>query len=464
MRSKLLRIRLLHFILFAFLSVQLSAADIAAGKTLFTNQCATCHNKNMKDKLTGPALGGVEGRWASKALLYSWIRNSQGVIASGDAYAVNLYNQYNKSQMTAFPNLKDADIDNLLAYITDVVTNVKTTTKTPIGLDAPVEKENNTLLYGVAFFILAALSLVLGRIINNLNRTAAEKAGQSFIEKSWADVMTSKGVIGFVVFALIVLGGYTTVNNAISLGRTQNYEPDQPIKFSHATHSGLNKIDCNYCHDGARRTKQSVIPATNTCMNCHKAIKVGSEYKTAELTKIFVSAGWDPTTDKYIDNYENLKENEVAAIFKKWIGDKYREEKKNEKPTPDEIAFVEDQWQNIASSLKTEYKDKVQGPIEWKRLHNLPDHVYFNHAQHVAIGKVECQKCHGPVEKMVVMKQYAPLSMGWCINCHRETEVKFKDNDFYKSYERYHEEMQKGKREKVTVEDIGGLECQKCHY
>jgi mono/diheme cytochrome c family protein len=464
MRSKLLRIRLLHFILFAFLSVQLSAADIAAGKTLFVNNCATCHNKNMKDKLTGPALGGVEARWESTAKLYSWIRNSQGVIASGDAYAVNLYNQYNKSQMTAFPNLKDADIDNILAYITDVVTKGPSTPKVTTGIDVPVEKEDNTLLYGVAFFILAALSLILGRIINNLNRTAAEKAGQSFVEKSWADVLTSKGVIGFVVFALIVLGGYTTVNNAISLGRTQNYAPEQPIKFSHATHAGLNKIDCNYCHDGARRSKQSVIPATNTCMNCHKAIKVGSEYKTAELTKIFVSAGWDPTTDKYIDNYDNLSEKQVADIFKKWIGDKYREEKGNEKPTSDEVAFVEDQWQNIATSLKTPTKDKVQGPIEWKRLHNLPDHVYFNHAQHVAIGKVECQKCHGPVEKMAVVKQYAPLSMGWCINCHRETEVKFKDNDFYKSYERYHEEMKKGKREKVTVEDIGGLECQKCHY
>jgi mono/diheme cytochrome c family protein len=164
MRSKLLRIRLLHFILFAFLSVQLSAADIAAGKTLFINQCATCHNKNMKDKLTGPALGGVEGRWSNKATLYSWIRNSQGVIASGDAYAVNLYNQYNKSQMTAFPNLKDADIDNLLAYIADVVSGKGAAPVAGTSVaSAPVEKESNALLYGVAFFILAALSLVLGR-------------------------------------------------------------------------------------------------------------------------------------------------------------------------------------------------------------------------------------------------------------------------------------------------------------
>ena len=469
MRSKLLRIRLLYFILFAFLSVQLSAADAALGKTLFINNCATCHNKNMKDKLTGPALGGVETRWETKAKLYAWIRNSQGVIASGDAYAVNLYNQFGKSQMTAFPNLKDADIDNILAYVAaQLISKPPPPPNGAEGGTGAASKEDNTLLYGVAFFILAALSLILGRIINNLNRTAAEKAGQSFVEKTWVDVMTSKGVIGFVVFALVVLGGYTTVNNAISLGRSQNYSPDQPIKFSHAVHAGLNKIDCNYCHDGARRSKQSVIPATNTCMNCHKAIKVGSQYKTAELTKIYVSAGFDPSTDKYIENYNNLQEEEVAAIFKKWISTKYREERSIDPvggANSDERLFVDDQWSNIAASLKTEYKDKeVQGPIEWKRLHNLPDHVYFNHAQHVAVGKVECQKCHGPVEKMEVMKQYAPLSMGWCINCHRETEVKFKDNDYYKSFERYHEEMKKGKREKVTVEDIGGLECQKCHY
>ena len=467
MSSKLLKIRLLYFILFAFLSVQLSAADAAIGKTLFTNQCATCHNRNMKDNMTGPALGGVETRWETKAKLYAWIRNSQGVIASGDAYAVNLYNKFGKSQMTAFPNLKDADIDNILAYIAAQLISKPPPPNGGNGGTATASKEDNTLLYGVAFFILAALSLILARIINNLNRTAAEKAGQSFVEKTWVDVMTSKGVIGFVVFALVVLGGYTTVNNAISLGRSQNYAPQQPIHFSHQIHAGINKIDCNYCHDGARRSKQSVIPATNTCMNCHKAIKVGSQFKTAELTKIYVSAGFDPSTDKYIDNYDNLKEEEVAAIFKKWISTKYREERSIDLvggANSDERLFVDDQWNNIAASLKTEYKNKVQGPIEWVRLHNLPDHVYFNHAQHVTVGKVECQKCHGPVEKMEVMKQYAPLSMGWCINCHRETEVKFKDNDYYKSFERYHEEMKKGKREKVTVEDIGGLECQKCHY
>jgi mono/diheme cytochrome c family protein len=470
MRSNLLRFRLLLFLFVSFLTTRLSAADAAAGKALFINQCAQCHNKNMKDKLTGPPLAKSVENWSGDlGRLYKWVRNSQAMIAAGDPRAVAVWNEYKPTQMNAFPNLTDENLDNIFAYIAEAA---NPPTNVPPGGDAGAvvgteKKDSNMLLYGVAFVLLAALALVLARIINNLNRTAAESEGKAFKEKNWVDVLTSKGVIAFLTFALIVLGGYTTVNNAIALGRSQNYAPEQPIKFSHKTHSGIQKIDCQYCHDGARRSKQSVIPATNTCMNCHKAIAVGSQYGTAEITKIYASTGYDPISAKYVDNYENLKEEEVAAIYKKWIELQYRLKNNIDtalKATTDIRLFVDEQWGQIASSLKTEYKDKVQGPIQWKRLHNLPDHVYFNHAQHVAVGKVECQKCHGPVEKMEVMKQYAPLSMGWCINCHRETEVKFADNDFYKSYSRYHEEVKKGTREKVTVEDIGGLECQKCHY
>lgn len=465
MMSNLLRIRLLQVLLLLLVSFQLFAADPKAGKTLFVANCASCHAKNMKDKLTGPPLAkSVENWGGDMAALHSWVRNSQAMIASGHPRAVAVWNEYKPTAMNAFPALKDEDIDNIFAYVDEVVKGGgDKKPPTDAGATTGEPKSDNTLLYGVAFLILAALSVVLARIINNLRKTSAEQEGDSFTERTWSEAFTSKGVVGFIIFALIVLGGYTTVNNAIAFGRQQNYAPDQPIKFSHATHAGINKIDCQYCHDGARRSKHSVIPATNTCMNCHKAIKVGSKYKTAELTKIYVSAGFDPSTDKYIENYDNLKEEEVAAIYKKWIADKYVEEKGDEAKSGS-TAFAADQWSDIAASLKTEYKDKVQGPIQWKRVHNLPDHVYFNHAQHVTIGKVACQSCHGTVEKMEVLKQHAPLSMGWCVNCHRGTEVKFKDNDFYKNYARYHEEIKKGSREKVTVEDIGGLECQKCHY
>ncbi len=470
MSHKSLAIRFLQVLFLLVFTFKLSAADANAGKTLFVNNCASCHAKSMKDKLTGPALAGVRERWGNDAELYAWIRNSQASIAAGVPRAVQIWSEYKPVVMSNFGGLKDEEIDNLMAYIEGVASGkiggaVKVSAAASKG--GTEEEGGNVILYGVAFSLLAALALILSRIMSNLNRTVAERAGQTYVERSWTDALTSKGVKGFAIFALIVLGGFTTVNNAISLGRQQNYAPDQPIKFSHKTHAGLNKIDCQYCHDGARRSKHSNIPATNTCMNCHKAIKVGSQYKTAELTKIYVSAGWDPTTDKYIDGYDNMSQDEVSSVYKKWIASKYREERKIDttaKVGSDERLFVDDQWASIAASLTNEQKDKVQGPIQWKKIHNLADHVYFNHAQHVTVGKVECASCHGTVEKMEVLKQHAPLSMGWCINCHRQTEVKFASNDFYKSYEIYHEQIKKGTREKVTVEDIGGLECQKCHY
>jgi len=314
------------------------------------------------------------------------------------------------------------------------------------------------------FGILGALALILLRVIGNLDQLNAEKEGRPYKRKSLLESITSSGLVSILIFALVILAGYTTVNNAINLGRQQNYEPDQPIAFSHATHAGIHKIECQYCHDGARRSKHAVIPATNTCMNCHAAIKVGSQHGTAELSKIYASAGWNPNTGKYIEGYEEMSQEEIKEIFSKWITDNYKDEKEVDKLDENDMEVIEGQWNNIVTSLTNEQKKAVQGPIEWTRVHNLPDHVYFNHAQHVTAGKIECQTCHGAVEEMEVLKQDAPLSMGWCINCHRQTEVQFADNDYYKDYAKYHEEIQSGERDKVTVADIGGLECQKCHY
>ena len=444
--------------------------SIESGKQLFKANCAQCHNRNMKDKLTGPALGGVQERWAGKEdVLYAWIRNSQAVIASGDPYAVALYNEWNKVLMNPFPNLTDDDIASILLYVDAVYTGKEGGAAPGAAAAAtqaaPAPETNYTLIYGLLAALLAIIALVLARIISNLdhmNRVAEGEADAT--RPTLMQVLTSRTVIAFVVFALVVLGGYTTVNNAIGFGRQQNYEPEQPIKFSHATHAGLHKIDCQYCHDGARRSKHGVIPAANTCMNCHKAIEKGSQYGTAEITKIFASVGYDPSTDKYIENYENLPMDEIEAIYKKWISDTYVSDKGLASLDAKGEKLVKEQWEAVVASLTNERKSHVFGPIEWVRIHNLPDHVYFNHAQHVTVGKVACQQCHGKVEEMDLVKQYSTLSMGWCINCHRETEVKFADNEYYKSYEKYHKELASGKREKVTVEDIGGTECQKCHY
>ncbi len=463
---------LVLFLSFFSLSTFAQEANIESGKTLFKNNCASCHNKDMKSKMTGPALGAVRERWDDEADLYEWIRNSQGMIAAGNPRAVELWNEWKPTVMNSFPNLTDEDIANILAYVDYQYLGLGNAAAggavagTSECATPTAAEDSNRLLYGFLFVILALLALVLARIISNLNHIQQVKeTGIAPERKTLAEVLTSKGVISFAIFLIIVVGGFITVQNATNLGRQQGYQPEQPIKFSHIIHACEHKIDCNYCHDGARRSKHAVIPAANTCMNCHKAIKNGSNYGTAELTKIYASIGFDPSTDKYIENYENLTEEEIRKIYTKWIADQYIQEKGQLDNEGEEI--MEAQWEGIVEALTDPATgdNSIAGPIEWVRIHNLPDHVYFNHAQHVSVGKIECQQCHGKIEQMEVVKQYSPLSMGWCINCHRQTEVKFADNGYYDNYyENYHQEIENLQRDKVTVEDIGGTECQKCHY
>ena len=449
-------------VLIAFLTFSITS-DAQDGKALFKANCASCHAQNMVVNATGPALGGVQERWEGREdILKEWIRNSQKVIASGDAYAVNLFNEWNKSAMTAFPNLKDEEIAEILLYIDGIYPKTPPNKYTPEETVAAVaddenEKEGNqTLVYGLLLGGLVVLSLILARIITHLQRqTEVLETGSAAPRKTLLEMLTDKRMISFLIFALIVVGGFKTVNNAIDLGRQQDYQPDQPIKFSHETHAGINGIDCQYCHDGARRSKHAVIPATNTCMNCHAAIKEGPTYGRAELTKIFASAGYDPIKGAYIDNYGDMSEEEALKLFGQWILDGYMSA--DEKRADSEIKY-------LANQELEALKPFVNKPIEWTRIHNLPDHVYFNHSQHVSVGGLECQTCHGKVEEMEVVYQHAPLSMGWCVNCHRQKEVKFADNPYYEAYDQYHHDLEEGKMDKVTVEDIGGLECQKCHY
>jgi mono/diheme cytochrome c family protein len=451
-------------VLLAFFFIQVATVAVAQdAKALFKNNCAACHSKDMKTASTGPALGGAEERWAAypKEDLYSWIRNSSAMIESGHPRAKELWSEWGPTVMTSFTGLKDEEIDALLVYINEVYTAVPVavvgTGTTTVG---EAEDDNTTLYFGILVAVLALLAVVLARIIANLNYMSKVKAGEDAGERqTLVELLMDKRLLAFLTFLFIVLTGYTTVNNAINLGRQQGYAPAQPIKFSHVTHAGENKIDCQYCHDGARRSKHSVIPATNTCMNCHAAIKDGSKYGRAELTKIYASAGFDPTkgAGQYIENYADMKKEDIEKIYRKWLRDGFADEISEGKMSASDAEVA-------AEKLLSPVMAQAQMPIEWTRIHNLPDHVYFNHAQHVTVGKVECQNCHGKVEEMEVVQQYSPLSMGWCINCHRQTEVQFNDNEYYKAYQHYQEDLDNKKIDKVTVEDIGGLECQKCHY
>ena len=450
-----------------FVSVSQAEPTVEAGKTLFLNQCAACHNKNMKDDLTGPALGGLEERWSSysKEELFNWIRNSQAMIASGHPRAVELWNQWKPVVMNSFPTFTDEEIESIFLYINAQVANAGAGGSVAAGPGgAQAVDKSQDFIYWILFGVLILTVAVLARAISNLKLIAAAEQGEELHRRSVRSFLANRTVIGFLVFAIIVVGGYTTVNNGIDFGRQQGYQPDQPIAFSHAEHAGIQGINCQYCHDSARKSKHASIPGANTCMNCHRAIEKGSKFGTQEITKIFASIGYDPMTDRYIENYDKLSNDEIKEIYTKWIADNYLRERELSSLDRRGERTVKDQWDEISSSLTNELKDKISGPIEWTRIHMLPDHVYFNHAQHVAIGKLDCQQCHGKVQEMEVAYQYAPLSMGWCINCHRETEIQFDANEYYKTYESYHEAIKSGQKVKVTVEDIGGLECQKCHY
>jgi mono/diheme cytochrome c family protein len=393
---------------------QLNAQD---GKALFSANCASCHAVNKK--LTGPALAGVEDRWPEKKNLYAWIKNSAAFLKTGDAYANNLYNEYNKVAMNQFPGLSDADIDAILAYIKTVpAPGAAPAGGAAAGATAPAESDNS-LVFGILSLILAVVAIILLQVNNNLKKLSDEKLGVT--PETPVPFYRNKRYIAFTAILLFVLGGYFTTVGAMNLGRSKDYQPEQPIYYSHKVHAGVNQINCQYCHIGTYQGKQATLPSVNVCMNCHQAI---NEYKGDPLVK------------------ENGDIVDGTAEIKKLY--KY-------------AGFTEGQpWDAT----------KAQ-PIEWVRIHNLPDHVYFNHAQHVNAGQVACQQCHGEIQKMGEVKQFSDLSMGWCVNCHRETKVQFKDNGFYSIYEKFHEDIRTGKIDStkgITVEKIGGTECQKCHY
>jgi mono/diheme cytochrome c family protein len=387
------------------------------GKALFSANCASCHS--VTKQLTGPALAGVEERWGGdRTKLHAWIRNSQAFLKTGDTYANDLFNRFNKVPMNAFTSLGDKDIDAILDYVkAEEAKAAAGPAQGPATPSAAVAEEgDNTLLFGILTLILAIVAFVLLQVNANLKKLADDKEGIPAMEP--VAIWKNKTYIMFATLVLFMVGGYYTVKGAINLGRQQDYEPEQPIFYSHKVHAGVNQISCLYCHGGAQDGKHANIPSVNVCMNCHMAI---NEYTGAQLY-----------------NAEGKEVNGTDEIKKLYSYAGYEPGKP---------------WD--ASQAKA---------IAWTKIHSLPDHVYFNHSQHVSVGNVQCQTCHGEITKMDEVKQFAELSMGWCINCHRTTKVQFADNGFYSIYEKYHEDLKNGVRDSITVENIGGTECQKCHY
>lgn len=405
---------------FSLFSQDAPAADPAAGKALFNAQCAACHalDKNM----TGPALRGVGDKY-EKEWLYKWIKNSGELIRSGDERANKIYNEWNKVAMTAFPQLSNTDIDNIIAYTMQPKEEPKAdVAAVPTAGDAGSGGGiSNEVILGALALVLFMLVVMLFLVKSVLDKIALANGVEFPVKEKgtpiWKAFAQNQFLVIVSVIFLLLSSAYFSYGWMMQIGVDQGYEPIQPIHYSHRIHAGENGIECKYCHSAARESKHSNIPSLNVCMNCHMNIAEVAEdtYKTGmdeygidynkEIEKLYEAVGWDTSTRTYTG--------------------------------------------------KTK-------PVKWVRIHNLPDLVYFNHAQHVTAGGIECQTCHGPVEEMEIMYQHAPLTMGWCINCHRETEVKLKDNDYYK---KIHEQLaKKYGKEKLTAAEMGGLECGKCHY
>jgi len=398
-------------IFFFFLSLQ-NSAFAADGQTLFKTNCSSCHKPDVD--FTGPALKGARGREPSKDWAFKWVKNVDAMLAS-DPYAKGLFAKF-QTKMTAFPDLKDEEITAILDYVDSYQPPVP-----PKGDSTQPQGEDNSLLYGLLTLILGIIGLILLQVNSNLKKLSDEKEG--IRSPNPVPFYRNKAYLLVGVIIIFLIGGYYTIEAAIGLGRSKGYQPVQPIYYSHKVHAGTNQISCLYCHGGAQDSKHANIPSVNICMNCHMAIKEytgdpivredgTSVNANAEIQKLYDYSGWNPAMKAF---------------------------------------------------------DKPGKPIEWVRIHNLPDHVYFNHSQHVKVGKQQCQTCHGNIQEMPEVAQFAELSMGWCINCHRETKVQFNDdqghgNKFYSIYEKFHQDIKDHKYDSVTVEKIGGTECQKCHY
>ncbi len=408
------------------------------GGALFSAKCGTCHQPH-KDG-TGPKLVGVREAWAAggagETAIYEWVRNWEKA-AAADPYAASIVNK-KPTAMNKFPDLTDDQITAILDWVDAQPEPGAAVAGVGSGGAENLTTENEGglgwiwIILGVIFI---GIIMAVGGVRRQLQIATGEKedAGQSYGDefKSWAwKYKRYVGVAGLVIVLAVIV---TLFQGLYKINVMEGYHPSQPIEFPHSVHAGINKIDCKYCHNSASKSKSAGIPTVNVCMNCHKQINGNTPEQQKEIAKIYEAAGWD--------------------------GEKYTGKTKE---------------------------------IVWNKVHNLPDHVYFNHAQHVEVGGVDCKQCHGDMTKRKETPQVMAVSdlnkvegnvkltkptltMGWCIECHGEKEVSMGPLDTKKDgyYNEIHQRLLNNDKSlygkylddgKVSVKELGGWECSKCHY
>lgn len=437
--QSLKRIKSLAFAAITFSIAAFSNFASAQGEGLFKAKCATCHMTHKAS--TGPKLSGVRAKWAAggakEGSIYQWVNNWQ-TAAANDPYAAEV-SKVMPSAMSAFPDLKKEDIDAILDWV-DAQPDPKdvggTTLKPGEVLpETPVEEESNSWIWIVMGVIFVIVIMAVGGVRRQLKIATsdddeAEKMtyGEELRALAWK-YRLQVGLVSLVVVISLIVALFQSL---YTINIMEGYQPSQPIAFPHAQHAGINGIDCKYCHNTVTKSKSASIPSVNVCMNCHKQIDGAGKPFEGQIKKIYAAAGWDK---------EGMK-----------------------------------------------YTGKTK-PIVWNKVHVLPEHVYFNHSQHVVVGGLDCKQCHGDMTQMTETAMVQPveelnkiegniklsrktLTMGWCIECHGKKDVAI-GNGKNAYYDEIHRRLKKDPKlyaqylnndGKVTVNELGGWECAKCHY
>ncbi|PRY04957.1 quinol:cytochrome c oxidoreductase pentaheme cytochrome subunit [Pontibacter ummariensis] len=381
-------------------------AIVSAGNQLFKNNCAVCHSAGS-DVIVGPGLAGINER-RSQDWLLKWIKNSQALIQAGDAEAVAVYNEYNKQAMPSF-NFKDEEIVSILTYIKSAEAEVAAVpTTVGSGEDQPAGENVGTDAIGAVGNYLDIILVVLILVL----------------------------IVLIVTLLLIssVLKGYLNKNR--QLDEFDNEVVNQRFDFS--------KI---YKSKVVRSLVGLIFVVVLLDLTLGYAMGVGIQQGYQPKQPIAFSHKLHAGEHQINCNYchTTVYESQSASI-----------------PSANICMNCHSQIKTESPEIQKIYRAIERGrPIEWVRIHNLPDLAYFNHSQHTQVGGVECETCHGPIQEMDVVYQYSPLTMGWCINCHRETPLNTEGNGYYDKLVELHEKSSRGT---FTVASNGGTECARCHY